>query len=70
MTPKRGACAVDLRTGRVGEVMDQLGRFVQLRPLRGGVEWDCPRDQLREATAAERLRADLAEVNRRTRLFR
>lgn len=65
--PPRGACAVDTRDGRVGEVMAHGGAYVQLRPLLGGREWDCPPDLLRAATPDERLSARLRELNRRSR---
>ncbi|MBW1603833.1 hypothetical protein JJV70_17305 [Streptomyces sp. JJ66] len=65
--PARGACVVDARTGRVGEVMDHEGRYVQLRPLLGGREWDCPPEDVRPASPQERLSAKLTELNHRSR---
>lgn len=41
--------AVDVRDGRLGQVMGREGGLVQLRPLGGGREWDCPEDALGEA---------------------
>ncbi|MFF5333727.1 hypothetical protein [Streptomyces sp. NPDC013181] len=61
--PVRGSFAVDGRDGRVGRVMGRVGPSVQLRPPGGGVEWDCPLDQVRPATPADVLRARLSEVN-------
>ncbi|NBM18232.1 hypothetical protein [Streptomyces sp. GC420] len=58
---------MDTRTGRVGLVMGQTGPYVQLRPLGGGREWDCPPESVRTATAAERLRAATAYANARSR---
>ncbi|GCD44082.1 hypothetical protein ACFYWU_12360 [Streptomyces chrestomyceticus] len=58
---------VDARTGRVGQVMGHEGPYVQLRPPRGGKEWDVPPDSLREPTAAEALSAKVAVANRRWR---
>ncbi|MEU6240954.1 hypothetical protein GTW40_16050 [Streptomyces sp. SID4985] len=58
---------MDTGTGRVGVVMGHEGPYVQLRPLGGGREWDCPPDRLRTATAAERLRAATARANARSR---
>ncbi|MCX2968042.1 hypothetical protein WDH52_05575 [Streptomyces sp. TRM70308] len=58
---------MDQRSGRVGEVMDHQGRYVQLRPLLGGREWDCPPEDVRLATPEERLGAKLTELNRRSR---
>ncbi|MEU6271634.1 hypothetical protein ABZ871_04275 [Streptomyces populi] len=65
--PPAGSCAVDTRTGRVGVVMGYEGPYVQLRPLGGGREWDCPPEAVREATTAERIGAATAYVNARSR---
>ncbi|WP_344030433.1 hypothetical protein [Streptomyces luteireticuli] len=48
-----GRYAVDTRTNRLGERMGSEGPHVQLRPVGGGREWDCPPDKLREPTEAE-----------------
>lgn len=37
---------VDSRSGRIGQVMAREDGFVQLRPLGGGREWDCPPEVL------------------------
>ncbi|MFE9647376.1 hypothetical protein ACFYO0_25310 [Streptomyces sp. NPDC006365] len=42
----RRSYAVDVRGGRVGEVMGREGGYVQLRPVGGGREWDCPPEAL------------------------
>jgi hypothetical protein len=65
--PSIGSYVVDTRTGRVGRVMGHEGPYVQLRPLHGGREWDCPPHAVRAATAAERLRAATAYANARSR---
>jgi hypothetical protein len=49
--------AVDLRDGRVGQVMGREGGYVQLRPVGGGREWDCPPEAVGEAPVGEVLRA-------------
>ncbi|MGP3999043.1 hypothetical protein [Streptomyces sp. 8N706] len=68
MTPERGAYVVDVRQGRIGQVMGQQGPYVQLRPPGGGREWDCPPDALRPAGPGEVLRARVTELNRESRL--
>ncbi|MFF5495987.1 hypothetical protein [Streptomyces aquilus] len=60
-----GALMVDTRDGRVGVVMGTAGPYVQLRPPRGGVEWDVPPDLLREPEAGEVLSAKVAVANGR-----
>jgi hypothetical protein len=62
-----GTVVVDERSGRVGEVMDREGRYLQLRPLRGGREWDADPDRVRPATSAERLSATVAAANAASR---
>ncbi|WP_229890894.1 hypothetical protein [Streptomyces mashuensis] len=42
-----GTLAIDTRTGRLGQVMDHHAGYVQLRPPRGGIEWNCPPDKAR-----------------------
>jgi len=63
-TPVVGSYAVDVRDGRVGEVMGHVGGLVQLRPLAGGREWDCPRESVGPAPSAEVLRARVRRINR------
>ncbi|MET9844597.1 hypothetical protein ACFZC6_24310 [Streptomyces ossamyceticus] len=65
--PPIGTYAVDTRTGQVGRVMGHEGPYVQLRPVGGGREWDCPPRSLRAATAVERLCAATAHENARSR---
>ncbi|OKK07944.1 MULTISPECIES: hypothetical protein [unclassified Streptomyces] len=62
-----GSYVVDVRNGRVGRVMGHVGPYVQLRPIGGGREWDCPPEGLRPATDAERISAATAYVNARSR---
>ncbi|WP_405992561.1 hypothetical protein [Streptomyces sp. NBC_00986] len=66
--PPVGAYAVDVRDGRVGEVMGHVGGNVQLRPVGGGREWDCPPESTGPAGQEEVLRARVRERNREARL--
>ncbi|WP_328223466.1 hypothetical protein [Streptomyces sp. NBC_00310] len=68
MTAPQRSYVVDVRDGRLGEVMGREGGYVQLRPVGGGREWDCPPDTLREATPGEVLRARVRRVNEEGRL--
>ncbi|MEU7576005.1 hypothetical protein AB0B50_00110 [Streptomyces sp. NPDC041068] len=43
--------------GRLGEVVEELGDTVRLRPVGGGAAWEVTRGQVREPNAAERARA-------------
>jgi hypothetical protein len=61
-----GAFAYDARRGRVGEVMHISRNLYALRPAGGGLEWDARREDLRPATALDRLRPALKEVNARS----
>ncbi|MEU1020316.1 hypothetical protein ABZ383_26910 [Streptomyces sp. NPDC005900] len=65
--PETGTYAVDFRDGSVGEVMGCEGGLVQLRPIGGGREWDCPPASVGEAPSAEVLRAKVRQVNREAR---
>ena len=56
--------AVDLRSGRIGEVMGRVGGYVQLRPIGGGREWDCPPGELGEAPPDEVMRERVRRLNR------
>ncbi|OMI87925.1 hypothetical protein BSZ07_21015 [Streptomyces sp. M1013] len=62
--PAVGTHAVDARDGRVGEVMGHVGGSVQLRPVAGGREWDCPRVSVGVARPEEVLKARLRGANR------
>ncbi|MBT2391176.1 hypothetical protein ACFO9E_15655 [Streptomyces maoxianensis] len=63
-----GTYAVDVRSGRVGQVMGREGGYVQLRPPGGGKEWDCPAEDVRPAPPGEVLRAKVREINAEGRL--
>ncbi|MCI3931457.1 MULTISPECIES: hypothetical protein [unclassified Streptomyces] len=63
-----GEYAVDVRDGSVGQVMGHEGGYVQLRPVGGGREWDCPPESTAPASTGEVLRARVRQVNREGRL--
>ncbi|MET7615697.1 hypothetical protein [Streptomyces sp. NPDC005408] len=67
MTPPIGTYVVDIRTGQVGRLMGEAGPRLLLRPVGGGREWECEPDEVRPATAAERISATTAYVNARSR---
>ncbi|MEV0182557.1 hypothetical protein AB0I54_25110 [Streptomyces sp. NPDC050625] len=66
-TREIGTYVVDVRSGRIGEVMARVGGRVQLRPVGGGREWDCPPEELREAAPDEVLRERVRRLNRDAR---
>jgi hypothetical protein len=63
-----GTYAVDVRNGRVGQVMGREGGYVQLRPPGGGKEWDCPPEDVQPAPPGEVLRARVRKINAEGRL--
>ena len=67
MTHPIGSYVVDIRTGRVGRLMGDAGPRLMLRPVGGGREWECVPDEVRPATAVERISATTAYVNARSR---
>ncbi|SOD85686.1 hypothetical protein [Streptomyces sp. Ag109_G2-15] len=67
MTGEIGTYAVDVRSGRIGEVMARVGGYVQLRPVGGGREWDCPPGELGEVAPDEVLRERVRRLNRDAR---
>ncbi|WP_189145228.1 hypothetical protein [Streptomyces lacrimifluminis] len=68
MRVREVAYALDVRDGRIGEVMGREGGYVQLRPVGGGCEWDCPPEALGEAAPGDVLLARVRRVNREGRL--
>jgi hypothetical protein len=66
--PAVGAYVVDVRDGRIGQVMGREGGYVQLRPVCGGREWDCPPERLGEAAPGDVLRERVRRLNREARL--
>ncbi|MEU9314368.1 hypothetical protein [Streptomyces sp. NPDC048295] len=65
VSPDAGALVVDRRNDKVGVVMGQVGSYVQLRPPRGGREWDVPPEDVRPPTPTEELSVKVAVANRR-----
>lgn len=66
--PAPGTLMVDTsRQGRVGEFRGVAGPYWSLRPLCGGTEWEAEPGHLRPADAIERLRAENARCNARSR---
>ncbi|MCQ9185188.1 hypothetical protein KMT30_40405 [Streptomyces sp. IBSBF 2953] len=47
--------------------MGRVGGRVQLRPVGGGREWDCPPEDVGEASAEEVLRERVRRLNRDAR---
>ncbi|MEW1774177.1 hypothetical protein [Streptomyces sp. NPDC086777] len=66
--PPLGTYVTDLRDRRIGEVRGHVGGKVQLRPVAGGREWDCPPESLEPAPPDEVLRAQVRRVNGTRRL--
>ncbi|WP_432091671.1 hypothetical protein [Streptomyces sp. NRRL F-5630] len=64
VSPDAGALVVDRRNSKVGVVMGHVGPYVQLRPPRGGWEWDVPPEDVRPPTPTEELSAKVAVANR------
>lgn len=67
--PAVGTYALDARDGRIGEVMGHVGGVVQLRPVGGGREWECPPGSVGPAPPEELLRARVRGVNREGRVW-
>lgn len=66
--PAIGALMVDTAQGeRVGEFRGTAGPYWSLRPVRGGVEREADPARVRPAEPMERLRAETARANRRSR---
>ncbi|MDN0194174.1 hypothetical protein [Streptomyces sp. S.PNR 29] len=66
--PAVGTHVVDVRDGRIGEVMGHVGGKVQLRPVSGGREWDCPPESVGDVPPEALLRARVRRANREGRL--
>lgn len=62
-----GDAVEDTASRRFGKVMGFVGPFVQLRPIKGGLEWDAEPGNLRRLTRAEALSAGVAAANARSR---
>ncbi|GGQ28068.1 hypothetical protein GCM10010279_40220 [Streptomyces mutabilis] len=66
--PAIGDLARDNARRRIGVVMDQIGGRVQMRPVRGGAEWDAMPDQVVALSAREELSVRLAVRNGNSRV--
>jgi hypothetical protein len=66
--PPLGTYVTDVRDGRIGEVRGHVGGKVQLRPVAGGREWDCPAESLAVTPTEDVLRAQVQRINRARRL--
>ncbi|WP_328513680.1 hypothetical protein OHB25_33220 [Streptomyces mirabilis] len=61
--PGVGELAKDSARGRIGVVMGEIGGRVQIRPIRGGREWDAMPGNVVALSAREELSARLAVKN-------
>ncbi|MFF0124138.1 hypothetical protein ACFYTG_00195 [Streptomyces mirabilis] len=66
--PGIGELAKDSARGRIGVVMGEIGGRVQIRPIRGGKEWDAMPDKVVALSAREELSARLAVKNGNSRV--
>ncbi|GAA2984879.1 hypothetical protein [Streptomyces fulvorobeus] len=66
--PLPGTLLVDTgRGGRVGEFRGVAGPYWSLRPVCGGQEWEAEPQRVRPVTPIERLSAENARQNARSR---
>ncbi|MEU9335173.1 hypothetical protein AB0D49_18675 [Streptomyces sp. NPDC048290] len=65
--PEIGAIMLDTARDRIGEFRGVAGPYWFLRPMRGGIEWEANPEHVRPATPAERLHAETARANARSR---
>ncbi|WP_328319285.1 hypothetical protein [Streptomyces sp. NBC_00388] len=66
--PALGALVVDTGHGnRTGEFRGLAGPYWSLRPVSGGPEWEAAPEHVRTPTSAERLTAENARINARSR---
>lgn len=61
--PEIGSVQRDRRTGTVGVVMGAVGGKVQLRPPKGGREWDVAPENVEAVSSREELSARVAVAN-------
>ncbi|MCX4881679.1 MULTISPECIES: hypothetical protein [unclassified Streptomyces] len=66
--PGIGELAKDSASGRIGVVMGDVGGRVQMRPVRGGREWDAMPGSVVALSAREELSARLAARNGNSRV--
>ncbi|GAA1161938.1 hypothetical protein GCM10009654_18170 [Streptomyces hebeiensis] len=65
--PAPGTLMVDTRRDRTGEFRGLAGPYWSLRPVSGGAEWEADPEHVRALTPGERLRAENARQNARSR---
>ncbi|WP_079170996.1 MULTISPECIES: hypothetical protein [unclassified Streptomyces] len=65
--PETGAFLVDTSRNRVGEFRGVAGPYWSLRPIGGGAEWEAEPKRVRPADPIERLHAETARANARSR---
>lgn len=66
--PEPGTLMVDISRGnQVGEFRGLAGPYWSLRPVCGGQEWEAEPEHVRRADPIERLRAENARCNARSR---
>ncbi|MFE9836016.1 hypothetical protein ACFYP4_12915 [Streptomyces sp. NPDC005551] len=65
--PGIGELAKDSASGRIGVVMGEIGGRVQMRPVRGGREWDAMPGGVVALSAREELSARLDARNANSR---
>ncbi len=65
--PSVGALMMDTGADRLGEFRGVVGPHWSLRPVGGGAEWEAEPGRVRPAYPMERLRAETARVNARSR---
>ncbi|MGC5397673.1 hypothetical protein ACPXCP_18250 [Streptomyces sp. DT20] len=68
LVPEPGTLMVDIGRGnQVGEFRGLAGPYWSLRPVCGGQEWEAEPEHVRLADPIERLRAQNARCNARSR---
>ncbi|TQK49782.1 hypothetical protein FBY35_0044 [Streptomyces sp. SLBN-118] len=65
--PDPGTLMVDSSRDRVGEFRGVAGPYWSLRPTNGGTEWEAEPEHVRPADPIERLQAEIARCNARSR---
>ncbi|WP_374109030.1 hypothetical protein [Streptomyces sp. CC228A] len=58
---------VDTGRRRVGEFRGVAGPYWSLRPVGGGAEWEAEPEHVRPVSPEQRLRAEIARANARSR---
>ncbi|MDK1472258.1 hypothetical protein QNO07_02250 [Streptomyces sp. 549] len=66
--PQLGTLVLDISSGgRIGEFRGVAGPYWALRPVCGGTEWEAEPEHVRPADPMERLQAENARCNARSR---